>query len=69
MQKKLSIEGMSCKNCVAHVKEALEKLPQVESAAVSLEEKNAVVTLKEDVSNEVLKETIEDIGYDVKDVQ
>ena len=37
----LTIDGMMCMHCVAHVKEALEKLPGVQ-AEVSLEQKNAV---------------------------
>lgn len=69
MVKTMSIFGMSCKNCVAHVKGALEELPQVESAKVSLQEQNAVITLKEEISDEVLKETIEEIGYDVKEIR
>ncbi|MDO4720578.1 MAG: heavy metal-associated domain-containing protein [Peptostreptococcaceae bacterium] len=68
MQKTISIFGMSCHKCVAHVQHALEALSQVESAKVSLQDQNAVVRLKEDVSDEILKETIEDIGYDVKGI-
>lgn len=69
MQKTISIFGMSCHNCVAHVKQALEALPQVESAKVSLQEQNAIVTLKEELSDDVLRETVEDLGYDVRGVQ
>lgn len=65
MTKTVSIFGMMCQKCVAHVKSALEELPQVESAKVSLQDKNAVVTLKEDLSDDILKETIEEIGYEV----
>ena len=34
---KVSIEGMSCENCVVHAREALATLPGVESVEVSLE--------------------------------
>lgn len=63
MKKKILIEGMSCKNCVGHVKEALEALENVMSVDVNLEGKHAIVETV--ASDEQLKETIEEEGYDV----
>lgn len=68
MNKTIALFGMTCQNCVAHVKKALEELPQVESAKVSLQDQQAFLTLKEDVSDEILRETLEEIGYDVKGI-
>ncbi|MBQ8228984.1 MAG: heavy metal translocating P-type ATPase [Clostridia bacterium] len=67
MKKVLSIEGMMCPHCQAHVLKALEAVEGVESVEVSLEEKNATVTLKADVSNEVLTKAVTDAGYTVTD--
>ncbi len=39
----LKIEGMMCVHCVAHVKEALEKVPGVTKVEVSLQDNNATV--------------------------
>ena len=69
MEKTLKIEGMMCVHCEARVKKALEALPQVEQAAVSHEAGTAVVTLKSDVSDEVLKKTVEDQDYTVTGIQ
>ena len=66
MKKKLSVFGMTCHKCVAHVKMALEELEQVESAEVSLQDQSAVVELKEDVADEVLKNAVEEFGYEVR---
>jgi copper chaperone len=63
MNKKILIEGMSCNHCVAHVKEALEGLEGVTSVEVNLEGKYA--TVETNVSNDVLKDAIEEEGYDV----
>lgn len=63
MKKKILIEGMSCNHCVAHVKEALEGLDGVTFIEVNLEKKYA--TVETNVSNEVLKDAIEEEGYDV----
>ena len=65
MEKTLKIEGMMCGHCEAHVRQALEALPGVESAAVSHESGTAVVTLSADVSDEVLKKAVTDAGYTV----
>lgn len=63
MKKKILIEGMSCGHCVSHVEEALERIDRVSNIKVSLEEKYAIVDT--DVNSEVLKEAIEEEGYDV----
>jgi len=60
MKKKILIEGMSCKNCVAHVKNALEELAGVSEVEVNLEGKYALVEATE--SNDVLKATIGEEG-------
>ena len=44
---------------------ALEALPQVDEAVVSHENGTAVLTLNADVSDEVLKQTVEAEGYEV----
>lgn len=41
--KTINIEGMTCDHCVRTVKKALENVPGVDSAEVSLEKGNAVV--------------------------
>jgi len=61
----LNIEGMSCENCVKHVKEALENLEGVISADVNLKNKNASIEHGEEVSSDVLKEAIIEAGYEL----
>ena len=68
MKKVMKIEGMMCGHCEAHVKKALEALPQVESAEVSHSAGTAVVTLKGDVSDELLRQTVEALDYKVVSV-
>jgi copper chaperone CopZ len=40
----ISVEGMMCQHCVAHVKKALDEVKGVKAVEVSLEEKRATVT-------------------------
>lgn len=69
MKKVLDIEGMMCQHCVAHVNKALSGIEGVEAVEVSLENKNAAVTLAADVSDEMLVKAVVDAGYEVKGVK
>ena len=63
MKKIIKIEGMSCNHCVSHVIEALENIKDVNVLEVNLENKNALV--ETEVDNNILKNAIEEEGYDV----
>ena len=65
MTKTMKIEGMMCGHCEARVKECLEALEQVKEAVVSHESGTAVLTLNADISDDVLKNTVEQQGYKV----
>lgn len=69
MKKVLDIEGMMCQHCVAHVNKALSGVEGVEAVEVSLENKNAAVTLAADVSDDALVKAVVDAGYEVKGVK
>ncbi|HIW82883.1 MAG TPA: heavy metal translocating P-type ATPase [Candidatus Dorea gallistercoris] len=69
MKKTMKIEGMMCGHCEATVKKALEALPQVDEATVSHEAGTAEVSLNGDISDEVLKKTVEDKDYKVLSIQ
>lgn len=63
----LSIEGMMCEHCKMHVEEALGKLP-VSSVSVDLTGKSASITPTDDLSDDTLKQTIADAGYEVVNI-
>ena len=69
MTKTMKIEGMMCMHCEAHVKKALEAMAEVESAEVSHQEGTAVVTLAQPVSDDALKQVVEEDGYTVLSIQ
>ncbi|AYD40345.1 heavy-metal-associated domain-containing protein [Clostridium fermenticellae] len=69
MKKKVFIEGMSCKHCVAHVEEALKELDGVKKVKVSLDDKNAVVDFKDEIEDSAIKAAVEDAGYDVVKIE
>lgn len=65
MKKTFNVEGMMCLHCEAHVKNALEALPEVESALASHTEKTVVVTLIAELADEKIIEVITAQGYKV----
>ena len=64
----MEIEGMMCGHCEARVKKVLEALPEVAFAEVSFEKGTAVLTLSKEVSEDVLKRTVEEQDYKVKKI-
>ena len=69
MEKVLNIEGMVCMNCVKHVEKALRELAGISEVTVSLAEKSARIQLNGDVSDAMLKEAVEDAGYQLISIQ
>jgi Cu2+-exporting ATPase len=67
MEKVITIEGMMCQHCVAHVTKALTGVPGVETVNVSLENGNATVTGNADPA--ALTAAVTDAGYEVKGIE
>ena len=64
MKKVMRIDGMMCGHCTGRVSNALNAIDGV-SADVSLKDKAAYVELSGDISDDVLKNTVEAEGYKV----
>ncbi len=65
MTKTMKIEGMMCPHCEARVKQVLEELSEVESVVASHEKGTAELILNKEISDEILKKTVEEQGYKV----
>ncbi len=63
MEKTIKIEGMMCPHCEAAVKKALESLATVDEAVASHKKGNAVLKLNAETSDEILRKTVEKLGY------
>lgn len=64
--KVIYVDGMMCNHCKAHVEEACKKVPGVSDAVVSLQDKNVTVTCEKKVTDEALKQSIKEAGYEAK---
>ena len=67
-EKVLTIEGMHCENCEIRVENALNRLENV-ACKVSFKKKTAVISYSKEVSDDLLKETVERLGYKVTDIK
>ena len=63
-EKVLIVEGMHCENCEIRVENALNRLDGV-MCKVNLKKKTATVSYSAEVPDELLKETVERLGYKV----
>lgn len=62
----LNVQGMSCGHCVKAVEESVGQLAGVDTVKVNLDSAQVEIAFDETkVSLELIKETIDDQGYDV----
>lgn len=69
MVKTIYIEGMQCNHCKMTVEKALGKLEGVTKVEVSLEDKKAVIELQKEIEDSKIKETIENVGFEVTKIE
>ena len=68
MKKIITVEGMHCAHCSAHVEQALNAIDGVK-AKVDLKKKAATVELSADVSDETLRNAVKEAGYEPVSIQ
>lgn len=69
MEKTMKIEGMMCGHCEARVQKCLEALAEVDRTTVSHETGTALVSLNAEISDDMLKKTVEEQDYKVIGIQ
>ncbi len=67
MHKIIKIEGMTCEHCKARVEKTLSGLGAT-SAIVDLENKQADLVSEDDIEDEVIRDAVQDAGYEVIDI-
>lgn len=69
MKTTVYIEGMHCKNCSGKVEKSLSNLEGIQSAKVNLDKGFAVLKTKEAVNQQLIQDTIDTLGYAVKEIK
>lgn len=60
---RIAVDGMSCQNCVRHVREALARLPGVTQVRVSLPRGEAELEAGGEVSDQAIRQALDEEGY------
>ncbi len=68
MKKIIGIKGMSCEHCQAKTEKALNAIDGVE-AKVDLKKKIALVNLSKDIDDQVFKDAIHAIDFEVVSIK
>ncbi len=66
-EKRLVVEGMHCENCEIRVENALNRLDGA-ACKVDLKKKTATVSYSKEIPDQVLRETVEKMGYKVTQI-
>ena len=65
----IAVNGMMCAHCEAHVKESIEKIPNVLEATANHEENRVSIKTTGDVTEQDLKAAVEAAGYEYAGVR
>ena len=61
----INVKGMVCGGCENRVKNAIKNIEGVEDVTADHNTGKVIVISNNEVSEEIIKETLEDIGYEV----
>ncbi len=62
-----NVEGMMCNGCENRVQNALQTIDGVEKVVANHVDGTVTVTLNNDIDKSVIKDKLEDLGYEVKE--
>ena len=68
MTTEFQIDGMTCGNCARHVTDAIQSVPEVRGAAVSLEQRKAIVRWNGSQNVPSVLQAVQKAGYDAKEM-
>mgnify|MGYP001633011960 FL=1 len=64
---KLNVQGMVCEGCERRVINVLNSLEGIENVVANHNDGTVLINLNKDVSLDLIKKTIKDIGFEVKE--
>ena len=65
----ITVKGMMCPHCEAHVKEALEKIDGIVEAKADHEQNLVTITTSADVPEEAIKAAVVGAGYEYEGIR
>lgn len=68
IKKVIHIEGMHCNHCAMKVKEVLTSIEGVTQVKVNLDKKEAILTSTQDIPNNLIKDSISNLDFEVTEI-
>lgn len=65
MERIIKIEGMKCEGCANRVKNILKSVKGIKKINVELENKQAIITIKKEIDEQLVTKLIESLGFKV----
>ena len=65
---KVSVEGMMCAHCEAHVKEAISAIEGVTEVVADHDQNLVTITATGDIPEDSIREAVEKAGYNYKGI-
>ena len=62
----IKVDGMTCGNCVKHVREAILEIPQVRTVQVDLENGSAIIDSDTEIPRGAIASALDAAGYALK---
>ena len=69
MNKIVKIEGMRCGGCAKRVETALSTFKEIKKVTVDLEQKQALIEFKKELDNQIIIDTINDLGFQATEIK
>lgn len=66
MTQTISVTGMTCANCVRHVRDALAEIPGVRTVDVDLATERATLDVEREIERETLRSALEAQEYGLR---
>lgn len=63
----IKVNGMVCNGCENRVRNALKTIEGIENVVANHINGTVIITSKDEVAESIMKEKIEDIGFEVKE--
>ena len=68
-KKIITVEGMHCNHCASSVEKTICALEGIKDAKVNLDKKTCTAKLSGEVSDEVIKNAVKEIGFEVTAIE
>ena len=68
-EKTILIDGMQCEHCKMRVEKVLNSIDGITRVEVIFKDKKAIIESSKEIDNDKIFQTLDDIGFEVKEIK